>query len=129
MDLGQGGGGGLELHPVEAVEPHQLDQRSDLRLRLPELERAAVTTQAPGERRQVEHQRRVGKHQLREIHHHVSRSLHRPGHRGSAERLGGPVFLSLAPQDGTVVVERDATRVPITNARQFASPLVPISYT
>jgi hypothetical protein len=49
------------------VQPDQLDQRADVRLRRAQLERAPVGPQALRQAGQVDHQRRVGEAQLRQI--------------------------------------------------------------
>ena len=55
------------VHAGQAVQPHQLDQRLDLRLGLVQEHRSSPHAQAAGQDRQVEHQRGVGEGELGQV--------------------------------------------------------------
>ena len=56
----------------EAVEADELDEPLDLRLRAAQRHPAPGLAQAPGDHREVHHQRRVGERQLREVHEQIA---------------------------------------------------------
>ena len=70
--------GTVEAHAGQPVQPDELDQRADLRLGAAEQDRAAMRAQAAREHRQIEHQRRVGEHELAEVDDDVGLGADRP---------------------------------------------------
>jgi hypothetical protein len=60
------------------MDTQELDQGADLRLGAAQRDRAAAGPQAPGEDRQVEHQRGIGEDQLGEIDDDIGLRADRP---------------------------------------------------
>jgi metal-sulfur cluster biosynthetic enzyme len=89
------------------VEPDDLDEPPDGRLRTAQPQRHAAHPQALRKTREVDHQRRIGEVELAEVHDHVARGLQRAGERPTAPSDGRPVLVPRDPQDGQVLVERD----------------------
>ena len=89
------------------MEPDELDQPLDLRLRAAQEQHAPPSSKPAGEHRQVEHQRGVGEHEIAEVDDQVSVSPERTNHRPTAEALSCPVLVSRAPQNGRLVRELD----------------------
>jgi metal-sulfur cluster biosynthetic enzyme len=89
------------------VQPDDLDQRLDLWLRALQEDRAPVGSEAPREHRQVEHQRRIGEHQLGEVDNDVGLCLDRSGQRLAPTSLRCAVLVAAAAQGWRLVVEID----------------------
>jgi hypothetical protein len=113
--LGQGPKGGLsdrgcrtlEPHAREPVQANGLDQHLDLWLGAAQQDRAAVCTQAPGQHREVEHQRRVREHELAEIDDHIRLGTDRSRQRLPADALCVAVLVTPAAECGWLVIEVD----------------------
>jgi metal-sulfur cluster biosynthetic enzyme len=95
------------VHALEAVQAYSLDELPHLRLRAADVQRRAGGAQAPGEHRDVQHERRVGEGELREIDDHIGPGHERPREGAAATRLRRPHLVAAAAQDGRVVVEVD----------------------
>jgi len=89
------------------MQPDELDQRQDLRLGAAQQDRAPATPDPPGEHRQVEHQRRVGEHQLAEVDADIRLGAERPCQGSAPAALSGAVLVSGAPEDRGVVSKLD----------------------
>src|SRR4051794_29748339 len=90
-----------------AVQSHQLDQRADLGLRPPQAHGAPLRAQPLREHRQVDHQRRIGAPQLREVDEHVARRVQRGGERTPPARTRRAVLLPRHEQDDPLGVVLD----------------------
>jgi hypothetical protein len=66
-----------------------------------------VGTQAPGQHREVEHQRRVGEHELAEIDDHIRLGTDRSRQRLPADALRVAVLVTPAAERGWLVIEVD----------------------
>ena len=108
--LGERGGGTLEPDPGEAMEPDDLDERPDLRLGSAEQDRAAVRTQPASEHGEVEHQRRVGEHEVREVDDDVGLRTNRSGECSATASLCGAILVALAAKRRGLVIEVDDSR-------------------
>jgi len=97
----------VEPDARQAIEPHQLDQSLDLWLGPAQHQRPTSTPQAPGEHRQIDHQRRVGEGQLAEVDDHVVLGRERAGNRSAPASLSGPVLVSATAQRWRFVIEVD----------------------
>ena len=89
------------------MQTDQLDQGSDLHLRSSQAQRSASVAQPPRQHGQVQHQGRVRERQVREIDDHIALGFDRSGQGPPAEGLSGPVFLTLAAEDGGGVIKLD----------------------
>ena len=89
------------------MQADHLDHRADLGLRASQQNRSAADPQAPGEHREVEHQRCIGEHQLAEIDDHVGLGTQRASQRGSPASLRGPILVAAATEDRRLVIEVD----------------------
>jgi len=89
------------------VQADGLDQRLDLRLGATQQDRLAVRPQAPGQHREVEHQRRVREHELAEIDDHIRLGADRPRKRLPADALRVAVLVTPAAERGWLVIEVD----------------------
>jgi hypothetical protein len=78
------------------MQADDLDQCPDLWLSPPEQDRPAVCAQAAGQHCEVEHQRRVGEDQIREVDDDVRLRTNSPGQRSPSASLRGPVLVALA---------------------------------
>jgi hypothetical protein len=92
------------------VQPDELDQGHDLRLRAAEADGAAAYPEAAGQNGQVDHQRRVGEGELREVDDHVGLRADRPCERSATDPLGYPVLVAAATERGSLFIERDDPR-------------------
>jgi metal-sulfur cluster biosynthetic enzyme len=92
----------LERDAGQAVEPDELDQRHDLRLRRPQRHLAALRPHAAREHHEVEHQRRVGPGELGQVDDDVARGLDRPDERPAPPRLRRKVLVSAAAERSPV---------------------------
>lgn len=110
--LGGGRGQAVEAHARKPVQPDQLDQRADLRLRAAQQKRAPPPAQSPGQHRQVEHQRGVSEGQLGQIDDEVALGSERPGERAPPQTLGGSILVPGTSQNRGVVRELDDDREP-----------------
>ena len=97
----------LDEHALEAVQADALDQRTDLGLRAPYSELRTRGAQAPREHRDVEHERRVGERQLRQVDGDVGTADERAREGATATRLRRSHLVAAAAQHGWAVVERD----------------------
>jgi hypothetical protein len=89
------------------MQTRDLDQHPDLRLRAPEQQRLPANTQAPGNHRKVEHQRRVGEHKLAEVDDDIGLGADCAYERLSTASLRRPVLVSTAAQHRRLVIEID----------------------
>ena len=97
----------LDAHAVQAVQADVLDELADLRLRAAYSELGARRAQAPREHRDVEHERRVGEREVREVDGDVGAADERAREGATATRLRRPHLVAAAAQHGWAVVERD----------------------
>jgi metal-sulfur cluster biosynthetic enzyme len=97
----------LGLHARQPVQPDQLDQALDLRLRAAQRHPAAGLAQAAGHHREVDHQRGVGERQLREVDEQVAVRRERPRERSAPQRLRGPILITGAGEDRRFFAEGD----------------------
>ena len=112
MRLRQSGGGPFEQDPWEPVQADELDQRADLRLSVAQQDRAAAHPQPARQHRQVEHQRRVGEHELGEVDDDIRLRSDRAHECAAPTRLRRPVLVSAATQDRRFVSKLDDVRKP-----------------
>jgi metal-sulfur cluster biosynthetic enzyme len=98
---------GLEHDAGQAVQPDELDEPLDLRLRALQAQRAPGMAQAPRERGEVEHQRGVRERQLGEVDHDVPRAGQRAREGLAAEALGRSVLIAATPQNTGLGLEVD----------------------
>jgi hypothetical protein len=91
----------------EAVEPHHLDHAPHLGLRVAHVQAAVGDAQAPGEDRQVEHQRAVGERQLLEVDGDVAAGADRAGQGGASAPLRGDVLVATAAEQSLLFDERN----------------------
>ncbi len=89
------------------MQPDHLDQRPDLRLRIAQKNRAPTLAKPAGQHRQIDHQRRVGEHELAQIDHHVGVGTDGADHRLPPAALRGPILISRAAEDRRLLLERD----------------------
>jgi hypothetical protein len=89
------------------VEADELDQRPDLRLGAAQPDAAPVHAQAPRHHDQVEHERRVGEDQLRQVDAHVLLGADGPDQCPAAGALRGAVLVTGAAQYGRRVIKDD----------------------
>ena len=113
MTQASAAGWSFEANAGQPVQPDHLDQRPDLRLRPAQEDRAAALAQAPREHRQVDHQRRVGEHQLTQIDHDVGIRTDRTDHRLATTSLRSPILVSRAAKDRRLLLEVDDVSQPI----------------
>ena len=97
----------LDEHAVEAVQADALDQRTDLGLGAAYSELRTRGAQAPREHRDVEHERRVGERELRQVDGDVGAADERAREGATATRLRRSHLVAAAAQHGWAVVERD----------------------
>jgi hypothetical protein len=81
------------------VEPDELDQPHDLGLRLAKAKLASTRAQAPCDRGEVEHQRRVGEHEAAEVDDHILLRLDRSRQSATARPLGRAILIAAAAED------------------------------
>jgi hypothetical protein len=93
---GEGRGGPVELYAGQPVQAEELDQSPDLGLGAAQEDGAAVGTQTPGQHGQVEHQRRVGEDQSREVDDDVGLRANRARESPATDSLRTPVLVALA---------------------------------
>jgi metal-sulfur cluster biosynthetic enzyme len=89
------------------VEPDDLDQAADLRLRRAEEDGTPARSQAPREHGQIEHQRCVGERQAAQVDDNVTLRPQGPDKSRSAESLRHPVLVSTAAQCRGLLLEVD----------------------
>ena len=94
-----------EPHGGQPVQPDQLDQRADVRLRPAEPQGPALGPQALCQAGEVDHHRRVGEPQVGEIDDHVARRLQGSRERTAAPADRRPIFVPRDPQDRQLLVE------------------------
>jgi metal-sulfur cluster biosynthetic enzyme len=92
------------------MQADDLDHRLDLGLRAPDLDHLAVDAQTAGDHRQVEHQRRVGEHELAEVDDHVGVGAQCADQCGPPVSLRIPILVAAAAQDRRLVIEVDDGR-------------------
>jgi hypothetical protein len=97
----------VEPHARQPVQPDQLDQRHDLGLGAAQQNRTAPAPEPPREHRQVEHQRRVGEHQLAEVDDDVTLGPESPGQGPAPEPLCRPILVAATAQSRRLVLEVD----------------------
>jgi metal-sulfur cluster biosynthetic enzyme len=105
------------------VQPHGLDQEADVRLRMREPQRLSLRAEPLGEAREVDHQRRVGEAQTREIDDDVAGGVEGSGERTPAAAARRSVLVSLDPKDRELCVEADDAGE-LTTYPQVRTPLV-----
>jgi hypothetical protein len=98
------------LDARQTVEPDELDQPLDLRLRAAQQQLAAAPAQPAREQRQVHHQRRVRERELRQIDNDVSLSAECARKSSAPASLSGPVLVPATTQRGRRVIEVDDQR-------------------
>jgi hypothetical protein len=108
--LGEGGSWTVEPDARQPVQADRLDQRADLGLGASQQDGAPVGAQTAREPREVEHQRRVGEHELAEVDDDVGLRSDRPRQRPSAPALRRAILVSAAAQGGRLVIEIDDAR-------------------
>jgi hypothetical protein len=89
------------------MQSDKLDQRPDLRLRPTQQDRASSGAQAAGEHREIEHQRRVGEHEIGEVDDDVCLRTERAGDGLASAALRRAVLIAGAPENSRCVVEVD----------------------
>jgi hypothetical protein len=92
------------------VQTDELDQMHDLWLRTLQEQPPFTAAQAIREHRQVDHQCRIGEHQVTQIDEHVALSAEREHERPSAKALRTPILVPGAKQHRRVVGELDDLR-------------------
>jgi hypothetical protein len=97
----------FESDARKAVQTDDLDQRPDLRLRTTEQDRAPMRAQPAREHRQVDHQRRVREHELREVDDDVRLSPEGAGQRLPPASLRRSILVTSAAQNRRLVIEVD----------------------
>jgi len=128
--LGQRGGRAFDAHAGKAVQPDHLDQRPDLRLGAAQQDRASVGPQAPGDHRQIEHQRRVREDEFAEVNDDVSLRANRSREGLAPASLRRPILVSPASQGRRLVIEiNDAGNLPKPRVlmQAFAQRYLPVS--
>lgn len=100
-------GGTVESHAGKPVETDELDQGLDVRLRAPQQNGTPAAAQAPGEHRQIDHQRGVRERELSEVDDDIHLCTEGPYQRRAPQALGGPILIPDATQDRRVVGELD----------------------
>src|SRR5438270_676509 len=104
------------------MQPDELDEAGDLGLGLAQPQAAPVGAHALGQDRQVEDQRRIGEHQLAEVHHDVAAALHRTGEGPAPQSLRGQVLVAGTAQHPTLVVVADDGAEPSERSRLDSTP-------
>jgi hypothetical protein len=104
---GERGRVAVEPHARQPVKAHHLDQRSDLGLRAGEEDRPSPRAKPPGEHGQIQHQRRVGEHQLGEIHDNIRLRGDGLGEGPPPDPLRYAVLVSRAAKDRRMFIEAD----------------------
>ena len=89
------------------MQPHLLDDGLHGWLGVMQAQSAAVDPQAPGQNREIEHQRGVAEGQLGQVDDHVRAHLDGPGKGTAPVPLGGPILISSTTQDRGGVIEFD----------------------
>lgn len=89
------------------MQADRLDQRLDLRLGPAHHDRPPLRTESACEHREIDHQRWVGEHELREVDGHIRASTDRARQRLPPEPLGVPVLIAAAPKRRRLVIEVD----------------------
>ena len=87
------------------MEADRLDQRSDVRPRALQRQRAALGAEALREAGEIDHQRGVCEVQFREVDDHVPRRLQRGRDRPTAPPAGRSILIPRDPQDRQLLVE------------------------
>ena len=98
------------MHAVKAVKADALDELAHLGLGAAHSQLGARRAQAPGEHRDVQHERRIREGEVREIDEHVAAADERAREGATTTRLRRPHLVAAAPQHGWAVVERDDPR-------------------
>jgi metal-sulfur cluster biosynthetic enzyme len=96
-----------DAHGRQPVQPDRFDQRPDVRLRMRQPERLPLRAQALREAGEVDHQRRVGEAEIREVDDHVTGSGQRSRQGPASAAARDLVLVPLDPQDRELFVERD----------------------
>jgi metal-sulfur cluster biosynthetic enzyme len=99
--------GPLGRHARQPVEADELDEPLDVWLGAAQRHEAACLAQASRDHREVDHQRGVGKRQVREVDEQIAIDRERSRQRPAPQRLGRPVLVARARQDRRVFAERD----------------------
>jgi hypothetical protein len=89
------------------VEADDLDEQADLGLGSAQAHEPPPGPQAPGEHRQVEHQRGVGEAELAQIDDEVGLGTQSTRQRPPSQALGGAILVADAAQPGGSVIEDD----------------------
>jgi len=95
----------VEVDAGQHVDPDDLDQRLDLWLGAAEHDRAAVSPQSPGQKRQVDHQRGIGERQLGQVDDQVGLGSQRARQGATTAPLGAADLVAGATEDGRLVAE------------------------
>jgi hypothetical protein len=91
----------------KAMQTDELDQGPDLRLRATEQDRASMRAQPAREHREVDHQRGVREHELREVDDHVRLSPEGSRQRLPPAPLRRAILVTSAAQNGRLLFEVD----------------------
>lgn len=89
------------------MQTDRFDQFPDLRLGALQLQRPSAAAQSPRQHRQINHQRAVGKRQVREVDNHVCLGFERSRERATAQALRRAILVSRADQDRRIVGKLD----------------------
>jgi metal-sulfur cluster biosynthetic enzyme len=99
--------GPLGRHARQAVEADELDEPLDVRLGAAQRHAAPGLAKAARDHREVDHQRRVGERQVRQVNQQIAVDRERSRQRSAPQRLGRAVLIPRARQDRRVFAERD----------------------
>lgn len=105
--VGEDRRGPVDAHAGQAMQPHHLDYRAHVRLRVLEAQRAAANTQPPRQGGQIEHQRRIAEGQITQIDGDVASRLDGPGEGLPSVALRGSILVAPAREDCRSVIELD----------------------
>jgi hypothetical protein len=105
--LAQRGSCRVERDPGEPVQPHELDQRPDLRLRAPQANRASLGAQTAGEHRKIKHQRHISENEVTQVDDHVGLRADGARERPAPSTLRGPILVPATAQSRRVFIELD----------------------
>jgi metal-sulfur cluster biosynthetic enzyme len=107
------------------MQPDGFDQRADLGLGTAQQKDHALHTQATRQDREIEHQRRVGEHQLGEVDHDVTLGADRPRQRLAATALGVAILVTAAAEGRGRVIEVDDRRNLLKTPPRIQAPADP----
>ena len=97
----------VEPHAWQAMQPDSHDHGPDLWLRITQPELAAVDALPARQHRQVDHQRRICKHQLPQLNGHIAIGFDRARERPPPVTLRRTILVSSTAQYRRRVIELD----------------------